>query len=51
MQCGSIATKAEAAQRKREPLQTGGVTRDREMKFLSITGPKDDIDQVVDQYL
>lgn len=30
MQCGSIATKAEAAQRKREPLQTGGVTRDRE---------------------
>ena len=30
VQCGSIATKAEAAQRKREPLQTGGVTRDRE---------------------
>ena len=30
MQCGSIATKAEIAQRKRELLQTGGVTRDRE---------------------
>ena len=30
VRCWSIATKAEAAQRKREPLQTGGVTRDRE---------------------
>lgn len=33
------------------PLADRRVTCDREMKFLSITGPKDDVDRVVEQYL